>query len=130
MAIPGVFVVIVLFLSRQIELAMLLLVFDVIGTFGGIWWLSFSKKLAHKANDTISKKHGSLLTPSRIIGIFAVAVVAVLVMWGMINLVKVALGNVVNLHCVSDIPQQAWTQFGECLKSGANCTNPMLVCKA
>lgn len=129
MAVPGIFVVIVLFLSRQFELAVLLLVFDIIGTAGGIWWLSFSKTLANRAHDELSKKHGHILTPNRILRIFVVAVVAVFVLFGMVALVKVAVGNVVSLRCIADIPQQAWVQFGECLKASGNCTNPMLVCK-
>ena len=129
MAIPGIFVVIVLFLSRQIELAMLLLVFDVIGTFGGIWWLSASKKVAERMQNALSKAHGHILTPSRILRIFAVCIVVVFVMWGMVSLVKIAVGNVVNLRCVMDIPQQAWVQFGNCLKDAGNCTNPLLACK-
>lgn len=129
MSVPGVFVVIVLFLSRQIELALLLLVFDIIGTAGGIWWLSFSKKLAERTHSTLSKKHGHILTPSRLIRIFAVCVVAIIIMWGMVLLVKMAVGNVVSIRCVTDIPQQAWTQFCECLKTGGNCVNPVMTCK-
>ena len=129
MAVPGVFIVIVLFLSRQIELAMLLLVFDVIGTVGGIWWLSFSKKLANRVHDATSKKHGHILTPSRMLRIFAIVIIGVFILWGMVSVVKIAVGNVVNLRCIVDIPQQAWIQFGDCLKAGGNCTNPVAACQ-
>jgi len=129
MAIPGLFVVAILFLSRQVELALLLLVFDIIGTIGGIWWLSASKKIASRIYHAVSKKHGTIFTPSRILRIFALCIVAVAVMWGMVSLIKIAVGNVVNLRCVMDIPQQAWTEFGNCLKEAGNCTNPLLACK-
>lgn len=129
MAIPGLFVVLILFLSRQLELALLLLVFDIIGTVGGIWWLSFSKTLTRRIYDSVSRKHGHILTPSRILRLFAVLLVAGFVVIGMASLVKIATGNVVNLRCVMDIPQNAWIQFSECLKTNGTCTNPLLACK-
>jgi len=129
MAIPGVFIVIVLFLSRQVELAMLLLVFDIIGTAGGIWWLSFSKKLAERVRDTASKKHGSLLTPSRLLRLFLIIIVAGCVLLGMVWMVRVATSNVVDLRCITEISRDAWIQFGECLKNNTICTNPFLACK-
>jgi len=129
MAVPGLFVVAVLFLSRQLELALLLLLFDIIGTIGGIWWLSFSRKIAHRLHAALSRRHGNILTPARVLRIFAVVIIGVFVLWGMVILVKTAVGNVVNLRCVAEIPQNAWIEFGECLKSSGNCTNPMLACK-
>ena len=129
MAIPGMFVVLVLFLSRQIELAIMLLIFDVIGTIGGIWWLQFSKKLADKAHGGVYHKKLHL-KPVKIALVAIVLVMAIGMAFVFATLIKtVVAAATYDARCINAIASQEWIKYAECLKNGGSCMNPAAVCK-
>jgi uncharacterized membrane protein YqjE len=128
-AIPGLFVVVVLFLVRQIELAMVILVFDIIGAIGGIWWLHFSKKLADKLHSANYSKGGLIASkPVRIVLVIFVIAVALAAVWGIATVMKSIVPHLIDPKCIEQIHQQTWIEYGECLNSGRTCTNPILMC--
>ncbi|GEM_PF-3083053 len=129
MSTPALFVVLVLFLSRQVELAILLLVFDIIGAIGGVWWLQFSKKLADRAHKGAhhSKIH---LRPVKIAAVVVVLVIAIGAAFLFAGLIKpIVAAATYDAHCINAITQHQWQTYGECLKNGGSCINPVVTCK-
>jgi uncharacterized membrane protein len=129
MAIPGLFIVVVLFLSRQVELAIILLIFDVIGTIGGVWWLQFSKKLADRAHS--GAYEGKLhMRPVKIAIVAVVLVIAIGAAFVFATLIKTVIAAATyDAGCIALIPSQDWINYAECLKNGGSCVNPVAVCK-
>lgn len=118
----------VLFLSRQLELALLILVFDIIGSIGGVWWLHFSKRLADRTHSTMRARHGPGVKPAKIALIAIVVVVALAAVWGVATVLKTVMPQLIDPRCVAQIPQQDWIDYGECLKAGKTCTSPLATC--
>lgn len=48
LAAPSTVVTLILFLTRQLSVAFLMLGFDILGLVAGVWWLGYSQKLAKK----------------------------------------------------------------------------------
>ena len=128
-ALPGLFVVAVLFLSRQIELALLILVFDIVGAIGGVWWLHFSKKLAHRAHTAYhTKGEGPVIRPAKIALIAVVVIIALAAVWGIATVAKTIMPQLIDPNCVAQIQQQEWIDYGQCLDAGSTCISPLSAC--
>ena len=129
-ALPGLFVVAILFLSRQIELALIVLVFDIVGSIGGVWWLHFSQKIAHRAHEAYHapREGGPMIKPVKIIMIIAVVGIALASVWGIATVIKTAVPQLVDPRCIAELPQQIWIDYGQCLEAGKTCTSPLATC--
>lgn len=126
---PALFVVLVLFLSRQVELAVLLLIFDVIGAVGGVWWLQFSKRLADKVHRGVyhEKIHLKSVKIALVVLVLAAVVGTAFLFATLLKTVTAA--ATLDAQCVRSIVPQEWLKYAECLRNGSSCINPAMACK-
>lgn len=56
-ALPGIAIAFGFLLSRQVGTALVLFACDIIGAIIGVWWMNFSKNIAHQLHSKFEKQN-------------------------------------------------------------------------